>query len=680
MAVPLPVLPSVQPNSPGPQYQAADRFALAGAEGAALTEAWQGAAQDTAHTAQVVGQLKNDNDVMQAKALDNQYASALRDLTYGTKDTPGFYSKKGQNAIDASGATQEQIKALRQKFLATAGNPHIASLFDEVSAGRENSELTTIDRYTLQEHDQAQKDVSQGRIMGAANDAANAYNDDTIIARSIGIARSETADQLAHDGITDPATIQYQMQQAEGVIIGDTIKAAAAVDLPRAKAILDAYRPMLGGVQAGILEDQMKSWDNAARIDQDRQLELQRKAANDAVNNSFNGYMAKIVGGDKTLTASSIAQDPIWQTPGTDGGSKLLTLNNALNAHATDAGLIAQTSASLFSGITSRPGDPGHITSLEPVNQAYAAGRLDDTHYNFLKGLFDQQSTPDGKNVQTQMGDFVNSFKNSITKPSLGVDDPQGAINFDEWHQFVAGKVREAVAANKSPYELFNARSPEYLGQYAHLFQDNMQQAIDNMLKGLDRGPSTGAPGSAAVVNPASGAIVGSSASTDQAFDQIKAIEFAGGVNTPGNPHYGPLQYDRDTWATFGDDKVPVEQATEAQQRVAFTREVVAYTPALTKSLGFPPTTADIYIAHQQGLGGAKALYGSLDKPAVDVVSRDAILSNGGTPTMTSAQFIAKWQAPFYKGATTADIQAANAKGMPRQVAIELGRILGVNS
>lgn len=63
----------------------------------------------------------------------------------------------------------------------------------------------------------------------------------------------------------------------------------------------------------------------------------------------------------------------------------------------------------------------------------------------------------------------------------------------------------------------------------------------------------------------------------------------------------------------------------------------------LKKVLGREPTPGELYLAHQQGLGGAKALLQHPNRMAVDVIGRDAVIGNGGTSGMTAGEFASLW-------------------------------------
>jgi peptidoglycan hydrolase-like protein with peptidoglycan-binding domain len=74
---------------------------------------------------------------------------------------------------------------------------------------------------------------------------------------------------------------------------------------------------------------------------------------------------------------------------------------------------------------------------------------------------------------------------------------------------------------------------------------------------------------------------------------------------------------------------------------------------SLRKTLGREPTTGELYLAHQQGLGGARALLANPNETALTVLTRvyrgrkdramAALVQNGGNVSMTAGEFAGKW-------------------------------------
>lgn len=69
----------------------------------------------------------------------------------------------------------------------------------------------------------------------------------------------------------------------------------------------------------------------------------------------------------------------------------------------------------------------------------------------------------------------------------------------------------------------------------------------------------------------------------------------------------------------------------------------------LTKALGREPTGGELYLAHQQGLGGAAKLLANPNAPATAIVGHDAVRLNGGSSDMTAGQFANLWINKFNK-------------------------------
>ena len=134
-------------------------------------------------------------------------------------------------------------------------------------------------------------------------------------------------------------------------------------------------------------------------------------------------------------------------------------------------------------------------------------------------------------------------------------------------------------------------------------------------------------------------------------------IESAGNPNavSPSGHRIGLAQFDKATAQEVGlTDRNDPNQSIIAAQKLAAKRG--AY---LKSFLGRQPTDAELYLAHQQGAGGAKVLLSNPDMSAVDALAmvykgpkaRDralrAVVGNGGRADMTSAEFVAMWANKF---------------------------------
>jgi hypothetical protein len=100
----------------------------------------------------------------------------------------------------------------------------------------------------------------------------------------------------------------------------------------------------------------------------------------------------------------------------------------------------------------------------------------------------------------------------------------------------------------------------------------------------------------------------------------------------------GLLQFMPSTAAQYGIDPYDVNQAADGGARLL--RDNRDY---LEKKLGRDVTIGELYLAHQQGAGGAVALLKNPGEPAWKIVGRKAVLQNGGTLEMTAGQFARLW-------------------------------------
>lgn len=194
--------------------------------------------------------------------------------------------------------------------------------------------------------------------------------------------------------------------------------------------------------------------------------------------------------------------------------------------------------------------------------------------------------------------------------------------------------------------------------------------------------PAHGAPAEVASAITARAAAAG--ASPDDANQLVGWAKIESGLNprTRNNgSSTGLLQYHPTTYSGLGGKNItdPSEQVDVG------VREIQQNRAALQQS-GLPVTSTSLYLAHQQGLGGARALYSADPKTrAVDAIApiyvgrygqirgnslaRQAIVNNGGSVTMTAGDFLAKWDgkvaAAMPSGGATAAPGAPAASAPP---------------
>lgn len=125
------------------------------------------------------------------------------------------------------------------------------------------------------------------------------------------------------------------------------------------------------------------------------------------------------------------------------------------------------------------------------------------------------------------------------------------------------------------------------------------------------------------------------------ALSVIAGIEsnFNPAAQNPNSSAGGLFQFINSTASAYGlEDRFDAGQAADAGARLM--RDNAA---SLQAALGRTPTTGELYLAHQQGAGGARALLSNPTTLASEIVGADAVRLNGGNLNMTAQEFANIW-------------------------------------
>lgn len=158
--------------------------------------------------------------------------------------------------------------------------------------------------------------------------------------------------------------------------------------------------------------------------------------------------------------------------------------------------------------------------------------------------------------------------------------------------------------------------------------------AADNAVDYAAKNPKASAPQGA----PASGGF------SPDGLARTAQIESHGDPNAK-NPSgaKGLTQFMDSTWAKYGVGS-PYDPA---QSLAAAQRYSADNAKTLTQNLGRAPTDAELYLAHQQGAGGASKLLSNPTVRAGDLVGDNAIRANGGDPNKPASAFTSMWIEKF---------------------------------
>jgi hypothetical protein len=127
-------------------------------------------------------------------------------------------------------------------------------------------------------------------------------------------------------------------------------------------------------------------------------------------------------------------------------------------------------------------------------------------------------------------------------------------------------------------------------------------------------------------------------------------VESSGGrnVTNPNSSARGPWQFIESTGRRYGlnSERARLDPYLSAQAMAKLTLDNQR---GLRKALGRDPSFSELYLAHQQGLGGALKLLTNPSARAVDIVGSQAVKLNGGKQSMTAKEFAGLWLKKFNK-------------------------------
>lgn len=160
-------------------------------------------------------------------------------------------------------------------------------------------------------------------------------------------------------------------------------------------------------------------------------------------------------------------------------------------------------------------------------------------------------------------------------------------------------------------------------------------------------------------------------------LQRVAMIESSGRANAVSSTGAkGPFQFVSGTARRYGLTN-PFDWTQSAQAAARLTADNAAY---LRKTLGRAPTAGELYLAHQQGAGGAAKLLADPKQLASVAVGARAVQVNGGSAAMQAGEFAGMWtrkfadlDSPAPDPTTTAATSAAPA-GKPKGL-IEAGNI-----
>lgn len=291
-----------------------------------------------------------------------------------------------------------------------------------------------------------------------------------------------------------------------------------------------------------------------------------------------------------------------------------------------------------------------------------------------------------GKCVKLDVGRDVDTLRKLALEQGISFTlKPDGSLNFDRTPTKISGALM-VYSAGTSP-KLENEKT-------LNIFKDSNKALIDAVTGKMVALGALGEFGKSVMsglISPDTNeekatSNIGQTLGIDFTSMETEAglpsgyLEKTASIESGGNPDAvsptgatGLFQFTKGTAKDVGltDRKNPVD-STKSAVRLAVTNK-----NGLIKALGREPTGGELYLAHQQGLGGASALLKNSNANVIDALlpayngnkdkAEQAIKVNGGNVNMTAGEFANIWISKYNGSSRPTTYTEATGKAQPEQ-------------
>lgn len=145
----------------------------------------------------------------------------------------------------------------------------------------------------------------------------------------------------------------------------------------------------------------------------------------------------------------------------------------------------------LFRRVHAPYGAKDKITDTDPIYRAYLKEQLNrEDRDDLVKQLTDSR-TPEGEKIGHTKEQFLSSRKTSITHSNLmlGKLDQDGDTKYGDYAYMVDRKIEQYRKGGKDPHELFNPKSPDFVGSPEAMkpYLKSMQDTIKTITKKIQQ-------------------------------------------------------------------------------------------------------------------------------------------------------------------------------------------------
>lgn len=296
---------------------------------------------------------------------------------------------------------------------------------------------------------------------------------------------------LVDQGLLPQAKADELKQDGEAALAKAAIRGWANLDPDYAKKKLKdgAFDKQLGAEGKVQLYGEVEQSIRAKEIEGERLKRKQEEIDKQNRMNTQNDFLSKMVKNE--LTADDILKSNL-EAFGSGSKEQFLQLMKAQNQSdrlKTDASVMVN----IFDKINLPDGDPNKITDENELNK-YLGNGLSFTDLQRLRGEIQGKGTQAGGVEADLKKGLMNIAKGQLTKsnPLTGVMDPEGDSNYQRFMVFFLDEYKKQKEAGKSPQELLNPESKDYLGKIIPQYKRTPQEVMRSMVNQMKQTPSNG--------------------------------------------------------------------------------------------------------------------------------------------------------------------------------------------
>lgn len=401
-----------------------------------------------------------DDAVKSADPNDTTIAQNFRDglETDFEKFRDGFLTEKGQQWADA------HIASARQHFYQKTGSDMAAlagaALKNNVQSTADNFSNTAMrspDFHTV-DYLLGTVDSTVGGLVGSSPNIK-------------GTDAAKTSLQLSDD---------LKRHIVKSGAVGAIQKSSDPV--ATAKAWGEKYPDLLS---ADDLNKLSKAADSQVRAQRTQENYDKRVAAQETKQRSaerLDELRTNLIDNPRSVRARDVINDPLLTQ--SDKTHALKIIEQAMKPTPLPARVSAKNYVDLTERINLPAGDPNRVTDEDTIHKAYGDGLINGGDYSRALKEFRENRTPDGETF-AQSKRF---FMDNVVKPQLvkGAFDPAtGSSDMARYKKNMDDMIDAYRKEGKNPRELFNPKSPDYLGNpdIINGFKTPLTQQVEEFTK-----------------------------------------------------------------------------------------------------------------------------------------------------------------------------------------------------